>query len=304
MICGQVALNWSDLQHFLALAQSGSTSAAADRLGVNRTTLTRHIAELESKLGTSLFERQGRKLELTDAGREVLNVAQEVDAHLTSLERSVFGRDQALSGTIRLTTTTGMAMLLADELASFQQRYPDLLLDLVLGNAREDLEMMESDLAIRLTTNPPENLVGRKVADLNSALYASPAAAAALQQTEPVRILGFTGDRQASEWVESQLKRATSITCTSNNMDVLGELAARGLGTAELPCYIGEFNNGLVRVSETHPFRFGQAWLLYHPQLRNLRRVHALVDHLVEVFERLAPVFEGKRHQLGGRISP
>ena len=286
-------MDWSDLQHFLALAQAGSTAAAAERLGVNRTTVARHISGLESALGTSLFERQGRRLALTEAGREVLNVAQCIDGDLTSLERAVFGRDQALAGTIRLTTTAGMAMLLADELAAFHRQHPELVLDLMLGNALEDLDMMESDLAIRLTADPPENLVGRKVANLNSALYASPELAARIARGEAAQVLGFNANREGTAWIESQLPAMGRIIVTSNNMDVLCELAARGLGVAEVPCYIGEFNDALVRISETHPFRFAEAWLLYHPQLRNLRRVHSLVDHLIRVFERLTPAFEG-----------
>ena len=292
-------MDWSDLQHFLALAQAGSTAAAAERLGVNRTTVARHISGLEAALGTSLFERQGRLLALTEAGREVLNVAQSIDGDLASLERAVFGRDQALAGTIRLTTTAGMATLLADDLAAFHRQHPELVLDLMLGNALEDLEMMESDLAIRLTTDPPENLVGRRVANLHSALYASPELAASIARSEPVQVLGFSADRDGTAWIASQLPTMDRVIVTSNNMDVLCELAARGLGVAEVPCYIGEYNDRLVRISATHPFRFAQAWLLYHPQLRNLRRVHILVDHLVSAFERLAPAFEGTLKQPG-----
>lgn len=287
-------MDWSDLQHFLALAQAGSMAGAADRLGVNRTTVTRHINDLEAALGTSLFERQGRRLALTDAGREVLNVAQSIDGDLASLERAVFGRDQALAGTIRLTTTAGMAALLADDLARFHHQHPELVLELMLGNALEDLEMMESDLAIRLTTDPPENLVGRKVANLHSALYASPELAARIDRGESAQILGFSGYPEGTEWIAQQLPVSGRVIVSSNNMDVLCELAARGLGATEVPCYIGEFNDSLVRISEPHPFRFAQAWLLYHPQLRNLRRVHLLVDHLVQAFGRLAPAFEGK----------
>src|SRR4030095_11822621 len=135
-------LDWSDLQHFLALATTDSLPKAAERLGVNRTTIARRIAELESAFGTSLFERRGRNLTLTQSGREVLAVAEGVDGALQGLGRRVFGRDARLEGAIRVTATSGIAKLLAADFGTFMQTHPHVLLEVNVTNALEDLELM------------------------------------------------------------------------------------------------------------------------------------------------------------------
>ena len=61
----------------------------------------------------------------------------------------------------------------------------------------------------------------------------------------------------------------------------------------EFPCYVAESDPRLMRISDAHPFRYPHAWLLYHPQLRNVQRVRTFADHLVGAFKRLRPAFEG-----------
>ena len=293
-----VMLDWSDLQHFLALATTDSLPKAADRLGVNRTTIARRITELEGAFGTSLFERRGRNLSLTQSGREVLAVAEGIEGALQGLERRVFGRDARLEGAVRVTTTSGIAKLLAADFGAFMQAHPHVLLEVNVTNAIEDLELMEADVAIRLTATPPETLVGRRLVALNSALYATQALAKTLQERE-VPFIGWAGERTPPLWVEPWVRHAR-VVANTNNMDVACELVASGIGVAEITCYVAEADRRLVRVSDTRPFRYPDAWLLYHPQLRNVNRVRAFAEHLVGAFERLRPTFEGGHQPLVG----
>src|SRR5512147_2515810 len=166
-------LDWSNLQHFLAFATTDSLPKAAEKLGVNRTTVSRRIADLEKAFGATLFERRGRNLLLTQSSRDVLAVAEGIDGQLQGLGRRVFGRDARIEGTIRLTLTSGIAKLVAGDVADFMAQHPSVIVEMNVTNAAEDLELMEADIAIRLTESPPETLVGRKLVDLNSALYAS-----------------------------------------------------------------------------------------------------------------------------------
>jgi DNA-binding transcriptional LysR family regulator len=291
-------LDWSDLQHFLALATTDSLPKAAERLGVNRTTIARRIAELESAFGTSLFERRGRNLTLTQSGREVLAVAEGIDGALQGLGRRVFGRDARLEGAIRVTATSGIAKLLAADFRTFMQTHPHVLLEVNVTNALEDLELMEADVAIRLTASPPETLVGRRLVGLHSALYATPDLATRLHE-DSVPYIGWAGERTAPPWVRQWVENPR-VVANTNNMDVSSELVASGVGIAEITCYVAEADKRLVRVSDTRPFRFPEAWLLYHPQLRNVNRVRAFAEHLVAAFERLKTTFEGGHQPLAG----
>ena len=78
-------LDWSNLQHFLAFATTDSLPKAAEKLGVNRTTVSRRIADLEKAFGATLVERRGRNLVLTQSGRDVLAVAEGIDGQLQGM---------------------------------------------------------------------------------------------------------------------------------------------------------------------------------------------------------------------------
>ena len=142
-------LDWSNLQHFLALATTDSLPKAAERLGVNRTTVSRRITDLEKAFGATLFERRGRNLVLTQSGRDVLAVAEGIDGALQGLGRRVFGRDERIEGTIRVTLTSGVAKLIASDVAAFMAQHPRLIVEMNVTNSAEDLELMEADVAIR-----------------------------------------------------------------------------------------------------------------------------------------------------------
>jgi DNA-binding transcriptional LysR family regulator len=284
-------LDWSNLQHFLALATTDSLPKAAERLGVNRTTISRRINDLEKAVGAKLFERRGQNLVLTQAGRDVLAVAEGIEGSLQGLGRRVFGADERIEGTIRLTTTIGVAKMIARDVAAFMAIHPRLNVEMQATNAAEDLELMEADIAIRLTASPPETLVGRKLVDLRSALYA--ASDAIIDVNAEVPYVGSAGERTISSWARELLPKARFVAST-NHTDVSCELVAAGAGVCELPCYVAENDPRLKRISDAHPFRFPTAWLLYHPQLRNAQRVRAFADHLVASFRRLRPMFEGE----------
>lgn len=283
-------IDWSNLQHFLAFATTDSLPKAAEKLGVNRTTVARRIADLEKAFGATLFERRGRNLVLTSAGREVLAVVEGIDGALQGLGRRVYGRDARIEGTVRLTSTVGVAKLIAEDVAAFMKQHPRVVVDMNATNAAEDLELMEADIAIRLTDSPPETLVGRKLVDLNSAIYC--AAGSVIDLNGDVPYIASTGERSLSPWVRQYLPNARFVA-SANHVDAACELVASGAGVSDFPCYVAERDPRLTRIGEAHPFRYPHAWLLYHPQLRNVQRVRAFADHLVQSFRRLAPVFEG-----------
>lgn len=294
-------LDWNDLQHLLALTKHNTLPEAAEALGVNRTTVARRISHLEEKLGAKLVERIGRDLVLTDAGREAAASAEIVEGEFQNLQRRVFGRDQQLAGAIRLTLTPAIGTLLAPQLAAFTARHPELMLEISATNAAEDLEMMESDVALRLTSKPPENLVGRPLVKPMVGIYASVSTAAGLADAEQVQLVALkTGSGSSlfqsqtlQSWVEDTLGAKTHIGMHSNSIDLIREYVVTGNVVAILPCYVAEPDQRLVRIGATRPESFAELWLLYHPRLRRLHRFRAFTEYLVAEFEKLRPLFEG-----------
>src|SRR4051794_23388242 len=88
-------IDWDDVRYFLAVAREGSVRAAAERLGVNHSTVLRRVAQLEERLGAQMFEKLPSGYRLTAAGEEVLEFAEQMEASSNRLETQIFGRDQS-----------------------------------------------------------------------------------------------------------------------------------------------------------------------------------------------------------------
>src|SRR3977135_3659445 len=95
-------IDWDDVRYFLAVARGGSVRAAAERLGVNHTTVLRRIAQLEERLGAQMFEKLPSGYRLTAAGEEVLEFAEQMEASSNRLETRNFGAETSAGGGLRL----------------------------------------------------------------------------------------------------------------------------------------------------------------------------------------------------------
>src|SRR4051812_22413102 len=169
------SLAWTDLQHVLAVADAGSLAAGARALGVNHTTVLRRIAAFEQMLGVKLFVRSPAGYTLTVAGEEVAAGARAMQETAHAVERTIAGRDLRLTGSVRVTSTdTLAASLLLPALASFTRAQPGIALEVTTTNVMANLTRRDADVAVRPTTNPPANLVGRRVATVAIAIYAAP----------------------------------------------------------------------------------------------------------------------------------
>src|ERR1700742_1834902 len=124
-------IDWNDVLSFLAVAPGGSVRAAAERLGVNHSTVLRRIAQLEERLGVQMFEKLPAGYRLTEAGEEVLEFAEQMEASSHSLETRVFGRDQSVRGLLRVTLAPPLAThLLMPDFADFAHLHPDIEMEI------------------------------------------------------------------------------------------------------------------------------------------------------------------------------
>ena len=288
------AFAWDDLRLALAIAEGGSLSAAARRLGVNHSTVYRRLGALEARLGTRLFDRDGGRLAATAAGEDLLISARRVETELQGLDRRLAGRDLSLSGSLRLTAPDDIAQqLLVAPLAAFRAAYPGVALELVIDNRMLSLTRREADLAVRPTNRPSESLVGRKIGPLASAVYSLERLG---QPTREGPWIGWdegAGPPALRGWLAGQAA-PEAVVYRSNSL--LHQLAAcrAGIGAAVLPCFLGDGEPSLIRRSEPDPNLTTELWLLTHPDLRRTARVRALMEHLDGAIRSLAPLLAGQ----------
>nr|WP_315244444.1 LysR substrate-binding domain-containing protein [uncultured Albidiferax sp.] len=164
------------IRTFREVAARGGFSLAAKTLDVSKANVSKHVAELESRLGTRLLNRSTRTVSLTDAGSLLLERSKPLLEMMALTREELQHRAQEPSGRLRLTAPQGIGSVeLPALLADFMQRYPEVHISLDLGNRVVDLVEEGMDLALRVGTTPNDNLIVRKLRRIDVVVCASPA---------------------------------------------------------------------------------------------------------------------------------
>jgi DNA-binding transcriptional LysR family regulator len=294
-------LAWDDFRLIKAIADVRSLPAAAALLGINHSTVFRRLGQIEEALGAKLFERHRSGYTLTTPGEEMVALAQRVDDDITSFTRKMAGREIAPAGELRVTTNDSLLVhLLTPLFSKFRQRCRDVRLDVVVANQELNLSKRDADVAIRATDNPPENLVGRRIASIAWALYGR---AADFPKPEAIDLESLferdwvsLGDNLAAlkavKFVYEHVP-PERIGYRVNTVLGLAEAVEQGLGIGHLPCFIGDVRPGLVRLGPPRPEFAADLWLLTHPDLRHSPRVRVFLDFLAAEIAKQRGFIEG-----------
>jgi DNA-binding transcriptional LysR family regulator len=292
------ALRWDDLNVLLALARHSTLTAASKELGINHTTVARRLSAAEASTGARLFDRTPDGYIPTVAGEEVLAVAARVEEEILSLDRVVLGRDARLSGTLRVSTVDLLSTLFAEELGGFTRRYPGITLDLSVDNATVSLTRREADIAIRMTSDPPEHLVGRRIATMEYAVYGARSLVEELGIETPLDQFPWLawdprlGARGTERWMEQHVRDARIACRFDSAVSMLAAMRA-GTGIQFMFCALGDLDDSLVQLREVEPDFGMDLWLLTHPDLRRTARVRAFMDYMAEALQQWAGRWPG-----------
>lgn len=298
-------MQWDDWRFFLALVRRRSVRGAAQTLGVSHSTVLRRIEGLERELGLALFDRAADGVVPASAALELLNHALRIESEMEALERAIVGRDRTLGGVLRVTMADLLAhRLLMPILARFAAAYPGIELELLLSYEHLNLTRREADVAVRLTNNPPEDLIGRRLSNCGKAVYAArslvptgaPAdATAGAPDTEcpPLTWIGWQDLVPFPDWVKESPYPHLPVRHQLNNALLQVEAAKAGLGLAQIPCFLGDAEPDLVRLPPGYATPGYDIWLLTHRDLRRTARVRAFMDFLADAIAPLRPVLMG-----------
>jgi DNA-binding transcriptional LysR family regulator len=283
--------DWNDLRYFLAVARGGSTLAAARMLGASQSTVHRRLAELEKRVGCKLAKRSPTGYQLTNLGRRLLEHAERAEEVIATFERHAVAAGTDLTGSVRLTCSSTMADRLAKSVLidGFHARYPGLRVEFIVTDKYLDLSKGDADIAIRTGGPGDESLIGRKIAEVPWAVYATrtylerhgrPERPHDLDRHLVVAFDGEIADFAAARWLRSVAPRA-KIAARSDNWAAFLATVKTGVGLAPLPIHHGDRETGLVRLMDTEPRVVSQFWLLMHPDMRRTPRVRAFFDYVV-----------------------
>ena len=282
---------------FVEVVSAGSFSAAADKLDMSRTMVTRYVGALEQWLGSRLLQRTTRSVTLTDAGEHCLRRSQQMLALMEDVEEETRSPDGALRGQLRITCSMSFAYAqMAAAVVDFLQLHPQLKIDLNASDGALNLVEARIDLAIRISAEPDPALIGRVLAPCTSVLVASPAYLA--NQGVPRSPADLAGHRcltyanfGKSAWLlgrgAEQVQVKVSSHFSANEATALLRAALAGGGMALQPTYLANphlADGSLQRVLPDWTLPPLSIYALYTSRRHLSPAVRALLDFLVERF--------------------
>ena len=284
-------LDWALVQAFLAVAEAGSLSAAARRLGTSQPTLGRQIKAVEAKLGLDLFRRHPKGLELTNAGAALVAPARAMREAMREIALYAAGQEAALAGTVRITASEMVSHhVLPPILARIRQQAPDVEVELAPSDLSENLLYREADIAVRMYRPEQLDVVARYLGEIELGLFASKADAArhGLPQG-PEEILGhdMVGyDR--SELIVRGMREAglkvsrESFKTRCDSQTTYWELVRAGCGIGFGHAMVARRDPGMLEIDLGFPMPSLPVWLASHQGLRHTPRVRLVWEILAE----------------------
>ncbi|HEX9966065.1 MAG TPA: LysR family transcriptional regulator [Allosphingosinicella sp.] len=293
--------DWNDLRAFLAVARSGRLTAAAAKLGVDHSTLSRRIAALEHALKAKLFDRSPSGYSATEPGRRLVPLAEEMERLALGAAETVGGSAGLVEGVVRIGSPEGFgSYFLAPRIQKLKARYPQLVVQLVAASAVFSLAKREADIAISVSRPPTGRLQVAKLIDYDLGLYAAPAYLAEVESIASFgdlkghRFVSYIGDLLHFPELDflQQVVPGGTTSMESSNLVAQTRATLAGAGLCVLPAFLAREEPGLVRVLAAEVNLTRSLWLTVHQDLAELARVRAAVRFIKEEVEAARGLFK------------
>ncbi len=281
-------MEWSDLRFFLAVHREGTLSGAARATGVAQTTVGRRIEALEAELNAKLFRRTKQGFQITEVGEAILDAAEGMEAKAAAIQRRAAGDQDRVGGLIRIATTEAFARThVVPRIAPLLHAHPELRIQILTGNQAADLER-DADLAVRLMRPNTPALIGRKVAEIDLALFASqdyldrhgrPEIADGFAGHRVVGYLKELASAPEARWLSDNAARA-AVPLATNSIPGLVRAVAEGVALGIAPRELA-VEHALVEVLSLDALPPRPVWLVFPADLQSDARIRAVVECFV-----------------------
>lgn len=294
--------NWDDLRFFLAVARTGTLSAAATRTSTEHTTVGRRIRALEEGLGARLFHRSNVGYALTEDGANLMTVAEAMESAFLSASAATEAGAQSVSGTVRIGAPDGFgSVFLASRMHRLTERHPGLEVEIMATARIFSLSKREADIVIGLSTPQQARVVARRLTDYRLFVYGSEAYLAAAPAIAGVPDLtahpfvGYIEDMLFARELNylGALEPAVSARLRSTNLLAQVHATLNGAGLCILPAFIAAAHPGLApvlpgAVSLTRSFH-----MHIHEDHRKAAHIRAVAGFIAGEVEAAGALFAG-----------
>jgi len=285
-------LSWDDLRILLAVADTGSQSAAASRLNVNQTTISRRLRQLEQAYGKPILQRQRYGYSFTSEASVLIEQARKMEQHVLELARAQVNSQRSEPEGQVIISSTDMVLkyMIAPMLTEFQLRYPKIQLVLLTDDKLVSLSHMEADIALRYVSSEQQGIAQRRLLTFQYRYFASPAYLKRFpvdeqQSLSGHRLLKF--EHKAYRYNTQQLQDFDNnqIVMRSNHADMLIDACCQGLGVLSLQQQFGQLIPDLQMI-RLPPHREVSLWIASHKDNRHLPAIRTVLDFITEASER------------------
>lgn len=300
-------MDWDNLRYFLELSRAGKLTAAARRLGVDHTTVSRRIQALEKSMDMTLFVRASVGYSLTEAGRTLLLQAEAMESAFSAIEQARAGQHDSLSGQVRIGVTEGYgSVMLAPQLAELTRRYPNLGIDLLAVSRMVQLSRREADIVITLERPERGPFIITRLTDYVLKLYAS---TSYLEQHPPIKhrddlrqhtFVSYIDDLLYSKELLylDEIGKPRHVALRSTSILVQQQATSAGAGIAILPSFAADADPHLRCVLGDQVAFTRTFWMLMPIELKDIARMKTTWNFLREMAQanqaRLLGMVEGE----------
>ncbi len=283
--------NWDEIRTAYQVARMGTVSGAAEVLGVHHATVIRHIDALENRLAVKLFQRHARGYTATDAGKDLLRVAQTTDDQFSQLAGRLRGQREDVTGELVVTSLAGMSPLMVPALIEFQRLYPDIVIRYLTGARLFRLEYGEAHVAVRAGPAPeqPDNVV-QAFGHHRIGLYASQSyierhgKPKSQDELATHRFVGHDDPESRApfnQWLR-QIVPDAALTFRSSDFQSLEQAVLDGAGIGFLPMWQAEDRPDMVEIMPHRKDWQSPLWLVTHMDLHRTTKVQTFLAFLKE----------------------
>ena len=282
--------SWDDLRLFLQVARLGGLSAATETTRLSAATLGRRVTALERQVGEALFQRSQSGYRLTQAGEDLLERAEDVEAAMLSLKRWKEGA--VGERVVRLSAGSWTSAFVSSHIGDIWTVEDRFGVELVTAMEKVDIGRRNADLGIRSARPTEQWLAGRMIGRVAYAIYSGLNLVNGIKAGYFVGVVGEGGQTHSARWM--QARHGDRIAVRGNDAMSVRELVAAGAGMSVFPCFVGDSDPRLVRVAPPITELETDQWLVSHHEERHEPAVHAVGDRIVALMRRAGPLFRGE----------
>lgn len=289
-------MDWDKLKTFHFAAEAGSLTAAAEKLGVSQSAVSRQIAALEAQVGVPLFGRHARGLILTAQGEALKALTDEMASASAKADSAIADARDRVMGELRVTAPVAFGTWwLAPRMKAFSDLYPELHTYISFDDREYDLLKLEAECALRLWPASQADLIQRKLFDVHVHLYASTSyleehgAPSSPADLDNHRIVAYKNPEAVQlarlDWaihLGREEIQARPAALELNNILAVNRAVDSGFGIGALPDYITRGRDNMVRILPEHEGPKFEAFFVYPGDLKRSRRIVAFRQFLID----------------------